>query len=113
MAQAWDYDGDGHGQQDYLDGGASQDAQAYQMHYYEGQQDPGHVLNAEDDKYKLDPNDQVVLMLQLMHNESPHVECLDLSNKNITKLDKIFVEIAKFEEVTDLHLANNSFRALP
>lgn len=52
-------------------------------------------------------------MLQLMLNESPHVEYLDLSSKNITHLDKIIVEIAKFEDVKDLHLANNNFKFLP
>jgi Leucine-rich repeat (LRR) protein len=52
-------------------------------------------------------------MLQLMHNESPDVEYLDLSNKNITQLEKIIVEIAKFENVKDLHLANNNFKTVP
>lgn len=52
-------------------------------------------------------------MLQLMYNESPNVEYLDLSSKNITQLDKIGAEIAKFECVKDLHLANNDIKKLP
>ena len=83
------------------------------MLYEDGQTDGNNNVTQENQQYKLDSNDQVVLMPQLMLNESPYTEYLDLSNKNITKLDKVIVEIAKFQSVKDLHLANNSFTTLP